>query len=60
MEQKEKLTVQEVADLLEMSGPAIYKMIREERIPYIQEGKRFYFLKKEIEDWKDNGRVMYV
>jgi len=58
MNEKELLTVNEVAELLKLHKIAIYKLCYRHQIPFIVIGGRTKrFDKKEIEKWLDKNTV---
>lgn len=50
------LTVQQAADLLNLSVPTIYGLVSRMEIPVSKKGKRLYFSKEELADWVKTGR----
>ena len=52
------LTVQQAADLLDVTTATIYDLVHKRRIPSHRPGKRLYFLRPELMDWIRNGRRM--
>ena len=59
IQQKEILTLNEVAEYLQLSKSCLYKMTSSKEIPfYSPGGKKIYFHKKEIDDWVINSRVV--
>ena len=49
---KEILTLDEVADYLNLSKSALYKMTSKKEVPFYNPGgKKIYFKKTEIENW---------
>ncbi len=50
------LTVQQAADLLDVTPATVYDLVHKRRIPSHRPGKRLYFLRSELMDWIRNGR----
>ena len=55
-EQPELLTVQETAAFLSLSVPTIYGLIHKGELPNLKQGKRCYFLKKDLLAYLEQGR----
>ncbi len=58
-EQDELLTIQQAANLLDLSVPTIYSLVSKAEttnIPVSKRGKRLYFSKHELTDWIKAGR----
>ena len=56
---KEILTLKDVMELLSLSDKTIYKMIKENTIPYKRIGKQYRFNKQDLIDWfkiEDNAK----
>ena len=53
------LNVDEVAQILKVSRPWIYTLVRQKRIPYFRvAGKNVRFSQNEIETWLQEGRCV--
>lgn len=58
---KEILTIEEVADYLNLSKSAIYKMTSRKEIPFYNPGgKKIYFKKADIENWVFSNKTSSV
>lgn len=55
-EPEQLLTIQQAADLLNLSVSSIYGLTHRAVIPVCKRGKRLYFSKQELLDWIKNGR----
>lgn len=54
---KEVLDVEEVALMLNVSKSRIYHLVSSRNIPHYKQGKKVYFKKSEIEEWKLQDRI---
>lgn len=55
---KEFMTVGELAEYLELSKSAIYKLTSKREIPFYNPGgKKIYFKRSEVDTWIEAGRV---
>lgn len=54
--QDELLTIQQTAELLNLSVPTIYGLVHRRSIPVMKKTKRLYFSKQSIMDWIKSGR----
>ena len=52
----ELLTIQQTAELLNLSVPTIYGLVSRKAIPVMKKSKRLYFSKQSIIDWIKSGR----
>ena len=50
------LTINEAAEYISLSLPTIYGMTSRKEIPHIKKGKRLYFIKKDLNEFLENGR----
>jgi len=50
------LTIQEVANYINMAVPSIYGLVHHKKIPHIKRGKRLIFEKTQINEWLTLGR----
>jgi excisionase family DNA binding protein len=50
------LTIQQAADLLNLSVPTIYGLVSRSDIPVSKRGRRLYFSKQELLEWVKAGR----
>ncbi len=50
------LTIQEAAEILNLSVPTIYGLVSKSEIPVCKKTRRLYFSKKELIDWIKSGR----
>lgn len=58
IQQKEFLTIDELAVYLQLSKSSIYKLTSKKEIPfYIPGGKKLYFKKSEVDNWITQSRV---
>lgn len=56
---KEVLTLEEVAEYLQLSKSCLYKMTSNKEIPYyVPGGKKIYFRRSEIDNWVFNSKVI--
>lgn len=55
-EYRRVMSIQEVAEYLDISVGTIYKKTSKREIPFIRKGKRLYFMKHEIDEWLLEGR----
>lgn len=58
-EQDELLTIQQAAELLNLSVPTVYTLVSKvdtTNIPVSKRGKRLYFSKKDLTAWVKEGR----
>jgi len=55
-EQDQLLTIQQAAELLNLSVPTIYGLVSRSVIPVSKKGKRLYFSKQELLNWIKEGR----
>ncbi|MCX7928991.1 MAG: helix-turn-helix domain-containing protein [Patescibacteria group bacterium] len=56
-EQDEIMNVQEVAKLLNLNESAIYHKVCYKQIPYMKQGKKLLFSKKELMEWLKSSRA---
>ena len=54
---EEFLSIDKVADYLNLSKSAIYKFTMKNEIPYFKRSRKLYFKRKEIEKWLEEGKV---
>ena len=59
-EEDKLLTIREAAVILHLSVPTIYGLVQRQGIPVCKQGKRLYFLKKELTAWIMTGRKKTV
>ncbi|MBP7679068.1 MAG: helix-turn-helix domain-containing protein [Bacteroidales bacterium] len=50
------LTIQQAAELLNLSVPTLYGYVQRAEIPVYKRSKRLYFLKQVLIDWVKDGR----
>jgi DNA binding domain, excisionase family len=50
------LTVQEVAQILNVSDETVYRMVRENQIPYSKIRRQIRFLSWEINNWLESNK----
>jgi excisionase family DNA binding protein len=50
------LTISEAAELLHLTVPSVYRLVRQQEIPVSKRSKRLYFSKKELTAWIQTGR----
>lgn len=50
------LTIQQAAQLLNLSVPTIYSLVSRAEVPVNKRGKRLYFSKQELTHWIKEGR----
>jgi excisionase family DNA binding protein len=55
-EPEQLLTVQQAAELLNLSVPTLYGYTQRAEIPVCKRGKRLYFSKQSLFDWIKEGR----
>lgn len=55
-EEDQLLNIKQVAEILCLSVPTIYGLVRHAEIPVCKRGKRLYFVKKDLFDWVKAGR----
>ena len=51
----EFLTVREAADFLHISPSTIYSLRSQNKIPFMQQGRRLYFTKENLRQWLEEG-----
>ena len=51
------LSVQEAADYLKITVPALYSLASRRQIPVKKPGKRLYFLNTELDEWIKAGKL---
>lgn len=54
------LTIQQAAQLLNLSVPTLYGYVHKAEIPVSKKGNRLYFSKQELTDWVKAGRKKTV
>ena len=52
----EFLNIQEAAEFLKITVPALYTKVSRKEIPVSKPGKRLYFKRSELQDWINLGR----
>lgn len=52
----EFLNIQEAAEFLKITVPALYTKVSRKEIPVSKPGKRLYFKRSELEEWINLGR----
>jgi len=52
----DRMSVEQVADYLNLAIPTIYGLVHRRLIPHEKRGKRLYFVSKEINEWLKGGR----
>ena len=50
------LDIEELAEFLGKSKVTIYRLKHDKKIPYIKQGNRIYFLKKDVMEWLKSNR----
>jgi len=45
------LTTEQVAKLLNISMPTIYRWVKERKIPHVRRGHRILFIENQINEW---------
>jgi excisionase family DNA binding protein len=50
------MTIEEVADFINMAVPSVYGLVHRKKIPHIKRGKRLIFEKIQIIEWLKSGR----
>jgi len=45
------LKTKEVAEMLHISMPTVYRWVKNMKIPYVRRGHRILFVKEQIEEW---------
>lgn len=58
--EKELLTIEGAAKLLNLSVATIYTKVCKNEIPVNKQGKRLYFYKEELLDWIKSGRIKTI
>lgn len=56
VESEQLLTIQQAAQLLNLSVPTIYGLVSKAEVPVSKKGKRLYFSKQELTAWIKEGR----
>lgn len=52
VQQKDKLlTVDEAAKMLSLAAPTVYKLVNQNKIPFMKRTKRLYFSEQRLNDW---------
>jgi len=51
------LTLEQIAEYLQMSTSSIYKMAQTGKIPAYKVGRQWRFKKEEIDKWVERGRL---
>ena len=52
VQQKDKLlTVDEAAKMLSLAVPTVYKLVNQNKIPFMKRTKRLYFSEQRLNDW---------
>lgn len=52
VQQKDKLlTVDEAAEMLSLAVPTVYKLVNQNKIPFMKRTKRLYFSEQRLNDW---------
>lgn len=54
------MTMDMVAEYLQLSKKTIYKMVSQKRIPMVKVGNRNRFIKVEIDGWLHNGATIPI
>ena len=52
----ELLDIEELAEFLGKSKVTVYRLKHDKKIPYIKQGNRIYFLKKDVMEWLKSNR----
>lgn len=55
-EQEIPISIDDAAQVVNLTKPTIYGLVHKNKIPYRKKGKRLYFLKSELIDWINSGR----
>lgn len=50
------LDIEELAEFLVKSKVTVYRLKHDKKIPYIKQGNRIYFLKKDVMEWLKSNR----
>lgn len=50
------LDIEELAEFLGKSKVTVYRLKHDKKIPYIKQGNRIYFLKKDVIEWLKSNR----
>ena len=50
------LDIEELAEFLWKSKVTVYRLKHDKKIPYIKQGNRIYFLKKDVMEWLKSNR----
>lgn len=50
------LDIEELAEFLGKSKVTVYRLKHDKKIPYIKQGNRIYFLKKDVMEWLKSNR----
>jgi len=58
--ERELLTIEDAAKLLNLSVATIYTKVSKNEIPVNKKGKRLYFYKDELLDWIKSGRIKTI
>ncbi|MDU2063742.1 MAG: helix-turn-helix domain-containing protein [Sporomusaceae bacterium] len=53
--EKDILSAQQVADMLQVSDDTIYELVRQNKIPFKRVGKQLRFVGYQIIEWLENG-----
>lgn len=51
------ISIDQAAELVNLSKHTIYSMVNKREIPYYKRGKRLYFKKPELQDWIGSQKV---
>jgi len=54
------LTLEQIAEYLQMSTSSIYKMAQKDKIPAYKVGRQWRFKKEAIDQWVEQGRLPKV
>jgi len=52
----ELMTIQDLAQYINMAVPSVYGLVHQKKIPHIKRGKRLIFEQKQIIEWLQSGR----
>jgi excisionase family DNA binding protein len=51
------LTVAEAADYLRLAKPTLYRLVQQNKIPYMKKTKRLYFSESKLKEWLDQSII---
>ncbi len=55
-EPDELLGVDKACALLQLAKPTVYGLVSHGKLPYMKQGKKLYFMKRELLEWLKQGR----